>query len=461
MSTASVIADTPQQMLDMSRSMMRLSWAMTVFGAQQAVNMMTPSKVADSGKSLAAAFDAVSHAIEEQFGSGFRSAYRMGSAFALAPLEGLPSGEMNRAMQTLAMQPVVFKPMKVMMPPMVASMAAFIPGRDVGLARQECEAKMEVMELVQDVRKICPDKNLRVPLPEIVAKGYELGSFPALWAVEGIGHDLVEGCRHRGDPLTGLLNSSEVAGLPDSSLTMLHAGVGLGLAEVALEDLTPESSAEAVDSALRGFLDGCRSCSRPGFLGCALESLGLVTRHFHGQAMVRALDGRLEEIDPALRGFFWHGVGRAIYFSPENMIPGLGSPWPAVGMCDRLATHDVARDNLRSGLAWAMTMVNLRQPNVLEGFLQKHGSGFADSDAFVNGITSSMIMRADTTPDEPHIASFRAYEPTSTDSGLRELWDRAVARPVAKALDEDYPILKKKGRLGEIFRFQSTGTRTA
>ena len=370
MSTASVITDTPQQMLDMSRSMVRLSWAMTVFGAQQAVNMMTPSKVADSGKSLAAAFDAVSHAIEGQFGSGFQSAYKMGSAFALAPIEGLPSRELNRAMQKLAMQPAIFKPMKVMMPPMVASMASFIPGRDAGLARQECEAKMEVMQLVQDVRKICPDQNVRVPLPEIVAKAYELGSFAALWAVEGIGHDVVESRRHRGDALTGLLNSGEVAGLPEASLTMLHAGVGLGLAEVALEDLTPRSAPEAIDAALRGFLDGCKSCSRPAYLGCALESLGLVAQHFHGQAMVRVLDGRLEAIDAALRGFLWHGVGRAVYFSPENMIPGLSSPWPAVAMCDRFATHDVARDNMRSGLAWAMTMVNLRQPNVLEGFLQ-------------------------------------------------------------------------------------------
>jgi hypothetical protein len=461
MSTTSVITDTPQQMLDMSRSMVRLSWAMTVFGAQQAANMMTPSKVADSGKNLAATFDAVSHAIEGQFGSGFQSAYRMGSAFALAPLEGMPSGELGRAMQKLAMQPVIFQPMKVMMPPMVASMSAFIPGRDAGLARRECEAKMEVMQLVQDVRKICPDKNVRVPLAEIVAKAYELGSFPALWAVEGIGHDVVEGRRHRGDALRELLTSSEVAGLPDASLTMLHAGVGLGLAELALDKLTPESAPEEIDTALRAFLDACKSCSRPGYLGCALESLGLVTQHFHGQPMVRALDGRFEGIDAALRGFFWHGVGRAVYFSPANMIPGFSSPWPAVGMCDTLAPHDVARDNMRSGLAWAMTMVNLRQPSVLEGLLQKHGAGFGDSDAFVNGVMSSMMMRKDTTPDEPHIAALRAYEPASSDPHFQALWERAVKQPVAKALDEHYPVLKKKGRLGEIFRFQSLGALTA
>jgi len=110
-----------------------------------------------------------------------------------------------------------------------------------------------------------------------------------------------------------------------------------------------------------------------------LESLGLVTRHFYGHSMVLAIDKRLEGKDAALRGFFWHGVGRAVYFSPENLVPSLGSPWPAVAMCERLAPHDVAKDNMVAGVAWGMTMVNLKQPVVLEGFLKKHGHGFGEN----------------------------------------------------------------------------------
>ncbi len=455
MSTATRIDDMQHQVVDMSRAMMRLSWAMTVLGAQQAVNLMTPSKIAKSGESLAATFDAVSSAIEGQFGSGFRSAYRTGSAFAMAPLDGLPSFELNRAMQSIAMQPMVFDSLKLMMPPMAASLSAFIPGRDASLARQECQAKMDVMQLVQDVRKVCPDKNVHVPLADVVAKGYALGTFPALWAVEGIGHDFVEARRHRGETLTDLLTSKDVADLPDGSLTMLHAGIGLALAELALEDLRPDSAADAMDAALRRFLESCRSSSREGYLGCALESLGLVTRHFYGHSMVLAVDGRLEAIDPALRGFFWHGVGRALYFSPENMVPGLSSPWPAVGMCERLAPHDLARDNMIAGLAWGMTMVNLKQPAVLEGFLKQHGHGFGDTDAFVDGVMSSMIMRKDTTPDEPYIAALLAYEPASSDARLQAQWGRVVKQSVSKALDEHYPRLKQKKLLGEIFRFQS------
>ena len=74
---------------------------------------------------------------------------------------------------------------------------------------------------------------------------------------------------------------------------------------------------------------------------------------------------------------------------------------------------------------------------------------------------SSIIMRKDTTPDEPHIAGLRGYEPASSESRFQALWERSVKAPVAKALDEYYPVLKKKGRLGEILRFQSIGALTA
>jgi hypothetical protein len=451
MSITGRVEDAQHQMVDMGRAMMRLGWAMTVFGAQQAADMATPSKVTQSGTRLATALDEITRAIEAQFGERFSSAYRTGTAFATAPLDGLPTFELYRAMQAVVMQPIVFGPMKTMMPPLVASISASLPGRNPGLARLECEAKMKVMELVQDVREVCPPRDAYVPLPQVVEKGYALGPFAALWAVEGIGHDVVTSRRHRKEALDALLTSAEVGDLPAKSLTMLHAGVGLGLAEVALEGLRPDSSTEAMDAGLRQFLDVCRSSSRPGYLGCALESLGLVAKHFYGPSMVKALDKRLAALDETAQGFFWHGVGRALYFSPENMLPGLSSPWPAVAMCDELAPHDLARKNLTSGLAWAMTMTNLRQPQVLAFFLEKHG-GFADAEPFVNGIMSSIIMRKDTTPDEENIGALLAYTPEGGD-GARELWDRVLKQPLQKALDEYHPALVKRQRLGEIFRF--------
>jgi hypothetical protein len=453
MGIAAQVEDAQHQVVDMSRAMMRLGWAMTVFGAQQAVEMATPSKMTKTGERLATALDEVTHAIEAHFGKGFHRAYETGTAFATSPVDGIPTFELYRAMQAIAMQPMVFGPMKTVMPSLVAAISASIPGRHVTLAKQECDAKMNVMELVQDVRKVCPEKSVFVPLPQIVEKGYGLGPYAALWAVEGIGHDLVASRKHRGESLDMLLTAKDVGDLPAKSLTMLHAGIGLGLAEHALEGLRPDSPAEKLDPALKLFLDRGKSSSKNGYLGCALESLGLVAKHLYGAAMTKTIDRRLEVLDESARGFFWHGVGRAIYFSPENMLPGLSSPWPAVAMCDDLAPHDLARKNLVAGLAWAMTMTNLRQPAVLEGFLEKHGYGFGDSEPFINGVMSSIIMRKDTTPDELSIDALLTHEPGG-DAKARELWEKVMKQPLNRAVKEIHPVLAKKHRLGEIFRFQ-------
>ena len=79
------------------------------------------------------------------------------------------------------------------------------------------------------------------------------------------------------------------------------------------------------------------------------------------------------------------------------------------------------------------------------------------SHAFINGVQSSMIMRKNTTPDEPHIAAMLAYEPATSDARLQSLWDRVVRQSVSKALNEYYPAIVAKKQLGEVFRFQSLG----
>jgi len=61
---------------------------------------------------------------------------------------------------------------------------------------------------------------------------------------------------------------------------MMHAGLGLGLAESLMKQLTPDSSKKETERVVRAFIKLCQNNSRPGYVGCALESLGLVTRCF-------------------------------------------------------------------------------------------------------------------------------------------------------------------------------------
>src|SRR5688572_592868 len=112
MSFSTRVEDAQHQVVDSGRAMMRLGWAMTVFGAQQAVDMANPSKISKTGTRLATALEEVTHAIESHLGKGFQGAYEAGAALATSPVDGIPTFEIYRAMQSLAMQPVVFGSMK-------------------------------------------------------------------------------------------------------------------------------------------------------------------------------------------------------------------------------------------------------------------------------------------------------------------------------------------------------------
>jgi hypothetical protein len=196
----------------------------------------------------------------------------------------------------------------------------------------------------------------------------------------------------------------------------------------------------------------CRQNSRPGYVGAALESLGLVTRDFHPQALVPVIDRELGPLDEEAQAYFWHGVGRAIYFSPTYFLPVGRSPWQAVEMARGEAPHELGRQNAIAGLAWAVTMVNLLQPQVLESVIRQHADEFARDDAFSDGVASSLIMRYDTSPGQEFIAAFLGHQPT--DPGLATWWDNLVRGPCAEALGRYYPVLKEQGRLGEVFRYQ-------
>ena len=64
---------------ELGRSALRFSWAMAVFGAQQATSFfLTRSTPGDVKPVAANAFDAVAHALEGQFDGVFRGTYEAG-----------------------------------------------------------------------------------------------------------------------------------------------------------------------------------------------------------------------------------------------------------------------------------------------------------------------------------------------------------------------------------------------
>ena len=329
-----------------------------------------------------------------------------------------------------------------------------LPGETQRLALMELRNKAEIFTQVRNLSNILHlPANELLPLPELVAKAYTLSPFVALWAVEGLGEYYTTLYTKLAGHFPQKLLWEENAQVPAKSLLMLHAGLGLSFANKLLSTVSPSAPRQEIHNVVQTFVTLCRENARQGYLGAAVESLGLVTRTFY-PTMPNLIHDELEIIAPEYLGFFWHGYGRALYFGPAYFVPVVRSAWGALdseisGLRDELSAA--------AGLAWALTLVNMRQPEIAEGVLKTYISGSRFQEGFANGVTSCVVMRQDTTPDEPFVSAFYQHRPNSNDHQFLELWDRCIYKPAYNALNSYYPVLKQHHALDQVFRFQSLG----
>jgi len=286
------------------------------------------------------------------------------------------------------------------------------------------------------------------PLEEMVERFYSHGDYPALWYVEGLGERYAEAYMENGAEVRDLLSSGKAAAADPKIRTMMHAGMGIAFAKHAIANLTPWSTDTEFRDALTGFLNLARNNSIPGYEGAAIESLGLVSRTWHGQ-LVSRISRHLAEIDADAFEFFWHGAGRAMYFSPMYMLPGL-SPWDAA---DNEPPNETACRNARAGVAWAFTIVNVRQPEILASFLRYKGDRIAGNDAFTDGVYSTLIMAGDMVPNHRYVSALGRYQPDESDPEMVAAWTKHIGTEADARVNSYREKLKAHKKLGEVFRY--------
>lgn len=441
-------------MTELTKSTLRYSWALSMLGLQETMSALSgPSKAAEQPAGAATEAAGGIASPEDQLRDLYKAAFEAG--------EKVQNDFVDSVAHYLS-PAVLYDPATALrlgtelVWDMTDAMRFFWPESKTLTAWRELRNKVDVYQLVRAV-----EKKLRLPregefkLAEYVDKAYALGPYAALWAVEGLGHDYADSVRERGGELEGLLQGERIADLPSRSLLMLHAGIGLSFAQRLMEHMNAKTPEADLHAALAEFIRLCEVNSEPGYTGAALESLGLVTRTFHSE-LVPAVDQYLGMKNPQVQGFFWHGVGRAIYFLLVNFLPYKDPVWRAVEMGRHEAPHDLARNNVLAGTAWALTLVNMRQPEVMAAFLEDHGAEITPlRDAFANGVTSSVVMRFDTSPDDPNIENFRAYKPSSGERRLTDYWEKLIHTSLDLAIDRYYPVLRKRRKLDGVFRYQS------
>lgn len=329
----------------------------------------------------------------------------------------------------------------------------FFPGRNSTTLTQECRNKVRIMTLVQGLKSyMAPDGS--TPVQTIVEKCYALGDFPALWAVEGSGKDIAEWHMARNPNISRLLVDAPLAPEWQKAQLMLHAGIGMAFARYHIEKLKPEqTSKDQLRTAVSATVKLCKENSIPGYAGAALESIGLVSRFIHNAAFCRRIHEVMKESEPDSLGFFWRGCGRAIYFGPQNFMPGFDKPCRAIDMCDAEAPDEECRQGLLAGCSWAQTVVNMETPEVMEWVLANLKDYYGDNPGYPNGMTSSVVMRWDISPHFPLVESFRNHKPT--DPKIAALWQKYPKAALDYAIDVVHPTLAANHRLDEVFHYQS------
>src|SRR5712671_3426763 len=412
-----------------------------------AISSMTPGSPARA-QGLTETLDILTHKAQSELGNVTQSLFFVGDGLQRAVADGfLDLFRLQTWMPTN-----VFRLSSEAVRQTV-QLSRLLQPEQANLAWQELKNKLTVFILVKNLASILQlPVHQFIPLPELVDKAYTVSPFEALWAVEGLGHYYADIYWEQKGVPQGLL-FEEQSPVPERSLLMLHAGIGLSFADRLLGKLTSQASAEEVRGTVDYFLTLCRNNCRKGYLGAAVESLGLVTRDFYPDLLQR-VDQQLRQVGPEFLGFFWHGVGRALYFSRQYFLPILRTVWSGV---DSEAHSAPERLSAMAGLSWAITMVNLQQPAIVENVVRSYVEHSQFAEGFTNGVISSLIMRSDTTPEAPFVPAFYQHQPNPNDRELAAVWDHRISAPARVALQTYYPVLREHQALDQIFRYQDLG----
>jgi hypothetical protein len=311
-------------------------------------------------------------------------------------------------------------------------MSAWLPGHEM----QEAQNKIEAFRLFAYVDQELHFGAQQLPLRSMVGRARALSPWQMNFALEGVAYHYTKraGAEARlADP-----------DLPETAMVPMHAGMGTSLAGAALARAGDNPSKASLRGALEGFLELCQANSRAGWRENSVEAMGLAVRTLHPHLLMQASTA-MGEIDAAAERLFWHGVGRSLYFVPMNFITLGGSHERALRAAIDEAPAIEDRHNAVAGLAWAVTLVNIRHPAVLENFLRA-SRGIRMSSAVSNGIVSALMVWKHMVPEGQVLAPYLRCAAPGADA---ELWNELVAAPAAHAFAAVFPALTGQDAPGQ------------
>ncbi len=399
-------------MLDLAKSLLRLSLASSLAGARGCAFLL--GAVNDRGRD-----------------DTFRLAYQAGES-----LQGEWVDLLWRA-RGPEEWPAVLREMEARLGDTLRFVA---PTEGGEVARQELLNKMAVFRWVPGADSLLGEESRGEisALHEGLRRAAALGGRRELWVVEGLGYLHVRALIRRWGHQHLPPKLFAGVGVADSSQPMLHAGLGLALAEHLLATFPRHRPKESAKELVEHFSDLCAHASADEHLDVAKEALGLVARCFFPDQVVGLASAVASFVDEREQAMFWHGVGRGLYFVPVNLLPGLGSVEHVLAMVGREAPEGKPLEAAQSGVGYAFTLVNLSRPDILEAWVGRNG-GEDLAGAFGDGLRAALTMRRRVSGDDPDLRRFIDHRPQGVKA--LEAWERWIRFPLAEPASAFAPDL--------------------
>jgi hypothetical protein len=257
-------------------------------------------------------------------------------------------------------------------------------------ALEECADKLRVLRDFEDPASALGPLWEEVSLRELVEAAYHRIPDDAVWVTEGLACLVADRLRSCDGASDGVVIRRLLADLPPAARVPAHAGVGLSISWTRLVELRRASEPAAIRRGLERFVREAEASALEGSVETVLDSLGFATRLLF-PGLVPRIAPELEAVDERLPYWFWHGFGRALYFTPASFLPRTDSAWRAVGRAHSEPPSPAARDHAVEGLAWPLLMVHVRAPEVIARLLERHGE-LAESVPFRRGLEAAIAV---------------------------------------------------------------------
>lgn len=335
--------------------------------------------------------------------------------------------------------------------PLMVHLTKLIPGINSTILIKECYNKSQIIKIVLE-NKVIPQENISINT--LIKQCYELGEYPALWALEAVGIDLVKFHIRTNKNLVNVLNVTTIDPQYRKSLLLIHAGIGYEISNYFISKINKKLSTQEVNHTVENIVNYCKINSNEIFLNIMINTFGFVT-YFNGYEIYNKFYNALKQIASDQLHYFLQGCGRAIYFSAANTFPPKlkGSLINAFNLAKKKTIDPNNYQDLIIGNVVAFNLVNMHSPDVIAYALQNIEQLMNDEvlmKAYFIGFILSIVARLITTPDTSLLERYKNHQPQNNSQ--KKIWSSFIQKPIDYALKEIMPLYKQTQSYEQIIK---------